>query len=92
LLRIPRKERYPISNTITCVKRLTGSAGRYQNESLRSRRNTLNKKPRDYADEIGESMRTYFKEQIKDVPPEYREMVTDYVINGMKIGRAKAKK
>jgi hypothetical protein len=51
----------------------------------------MDKRPRDYAAEIGESMRTYFKEQIKDVPPEYREMVTDYVINGMKIGRAKAK-
>lgn len=50
------------------------------------------KRPREYAEEIGKAMRERFAELIKDVPPEFREMVTNYVINGMAIGLAKSKR
>jgi F0F1-type ATP synthase membrane subunit b/b' len=53
--------------------------------------NFADKRPRHYAEEIGQKARELINAELKHVPQELREMVLDHVINGMAIGRLKAK-
>lgn len=39
------------------------------------------KRPREYAEEIGKEFREWYRERIKAVPEQYRDMVTDHVLN-----------
>jgi hypothetical protein len=52
----------------------------------------LEKRPREYAEQIGLRMREFLREQVKDVPENYREMVLDHVINGLARGWNKSRK
>lgn len=38
-------------------------------------------RPREYAEEIGKEFREWYRERIKAVPEQYRDMVTDHVLN-----------
>ena len=49
------------------------------------------KPPRAYAEEIGARMREFLREQVKDVPENYRAMVIDHVISGLSIGYMKSR-
>jgi molybdopterin biosynthesis enzyme MoaB len=50
-------------------------------------------RPREYAEEIGKELREWYKQKMETVPPEYRDMVADHIVNSVIKGflRRKAK-
>ena len=51
----------------------------------------VDKSPRQYAEQIGLRMREFLREQVKDVPENYRAMVIDHVISGLQIWYLKSR-
>jgi hypothetical protein len=42
-----------------------------------------NTRPREYAESIGQELREWYKLKMETVPPEYRDMVADHLVNGV---------
>ncbi len=43
----------------------------------------MDKRPREYAEQIGLELREWYKLKMETVPPEYRDMVANYVVNNV---------
>lgn len=43
------------------------------------------KRPREYAEEIGRKVTEMMREELQKVPAEYRRMTVDHVVNGLAI-------